>query len=156
MCNIRSSPGKEFTSITTKPFLAMFRDCACAHFMDKTTESLSSQAIDVEHCCCFTRSHDYARVGSRCYFPDKRCALRVTGRASGTKMRDSTSGTAVSICTVLYTFGERLLLSVIPCYFVRVWICALSPLLSNIVCASAVCNSQTILSCKLWTPIYCF
>ena len=43
VCNIRSSAlARKSTLIASKPFLAMFIDCTCTSFVDKTTESLST------------------------------------------------------------------------------------------------------------------
>ena len=45
-CNIPTSAlARKSTLAATQPFLAMFIGCACASFMDETTESLSSQAL---------------------------------------------------------------------------------------------------------------
>ena len=51
---------------------------------------------------------------------DKRCALWVTGRAYGTKMRDSASRSAIN---TIHVCSKAMLLSVISGYFVIAWIC---------------------------------
>ena len=137
---------RKSTSIVSKPFLAMFIDCACASFRRRITERLSSRAlIDMYHCCCF----DQSRVDSRCTLARQERAFRITGRSSGTRIRGNASGTAINSLCIQYV-TERGYHSTLFCKSLELW------LLSPLVLSPVVWNSQTFLSCRLWTPIYRF
>ena len=94
-------------------FLAMFINCACASFVDKRTQSLSSRTlIDVYHCCCF----DQSTVDSRCTFARQEHGFQITGRASGSRIKGSASGTAINSLCVQYTSRSE---AIIPRHFAK-------------------------------------